>query len=232
MDSIDMNMSFIEWLISDNTVCYEEAVEFMERRVTGIRKGNEPETVWLLEHPSLYTAGTSADPAELLENNKFPIFQSGRGGRYTYHGPGQRVVYVMLDLKNRDDDVRKYVRDLEQWIMDTLVQFAVIGERRQGRVGIWVGRGALGSPTYREDKIAAIGVRVRGWVTYHGISLNVEPDLSHYSGIVPCGIKNYGITSLWDLGLTPTMPDVDCALKASFETVFNRRTNLPFSPSC
>jgi len=189
-----------------------------------IHAGNAPETVWLLEHPPLYTAGTSADPTELLDNNRFPVYSTGRGGRYTYHGPGQRVAYAMLDLKHRGGDVRRYVRDLEQWIIDTLAQFAIIGERREGRVGIWVTRGAPANPLHREDKIAAIGVRVRHWIAYHGISLNVEPDLEHFGGIVPCGIDEHGVTSLWDLGQTASMPEVDLALRHCFETVFGRET--------
>lgn len=214
----------VEWRISDASVPYPDAVAFMERRIAAIRDGTAPETVWLLEHPPLYTAGTSADPDELLTPERFPVFKTGRGGRYTYHGPGQRVAYAMLDLKLRGGDVRRYVQDLEQWIIETLGQFAVIGERRADRIGIWVGRGAPANPAYREDKIAAIGVRVRKWVAYHGVSLNVEPDLSHFEGIVPCGIAEHGVTSLWDLGLTPTLPEVDVALRQSFEAVFERRT--------
>lgn len=213
----------VEWRISDGAVRYPDAVAFMEARVQAIRDGAAPETVWLLEHPPLYTAGTSADPAELVDPDRFEVFATGRGGRYTYHGPGQRVAYVMLDLKRRGGDVRRYVRDLEQWVIETLARFNVIGERRDGRVGIWVGRGAPANPARREDKIAAIGVRVRRWVSYHGVSVNVEPDLGHFDGIVPCGIAEHGVTSLWDLGLTPSMPDVDTALKASFEAVFERR---------
>ncbi|MGE5548362.1 MAG: lipoyl(octanoyl) transferase LipB [Solirubrobacterales bacterium] len=209
-----MNSS-IEWRISDDFVPYPDALAFMEERVAAIRAGTAPECVWLLEHPPLYTAGTSADPKDLLTPDRFPVYPTGRGGQFTYHGPGQRVAYVMLDLKKRGGDVRGYVRDLEEWIIRTLARFTVRGERRDGRVGIWVERG-LG----REDKIAAIGVRVRHWVTFHGIALNVDPDLSHFSGIVPCGIREHGVTSLWDLGNTPTMEDVDSALIATFPEVF------------
>ncbi|MBO6521001.1 MAG: lipoyl(octanoyl) transferase LipB [Rhodospirillales bacterium] len=210
----------IEWRISDTLVDYPDALDFMERRAADIRDGNAPETVWLLEHPPLYTAGTSAEDAELLDAARFPVYQTGRGGRYTYHGPGQRVAYVMLDLKKRGGDVRKYVHDLEEWVIRTLMGFNVIGERRDGRVGIWVRRGAPSNPITREDKIAAIGVRIRRWVTFHGISINVEPDLEHFSGIVPCGIDEHGVTSLWDLGVTATMPDVDNQLRQSFQDVF------------
>ena len=217
----------VDWMITDQPVAYPEAITFMERRVAEIRAGTAAEAVWLLEHPPLYTAGTSADPAELIDAGRFPVFQTGRGGRYTYHGPGQRVAYVMLDLKRRGGDVRRYVRDLEQWVIETLAQFAVIGERREGRVGIWVTRGAPANPLHREDKIAAIGVRVRQWVSFHGISINVEPDLGHFDGIVPCGIAEHGVTSLWDLGLTPTMPEVDLALRDTFERVFGRETAAP-----
>jgi lipoyl(octanoyl) transferase len=214
----------VEWLITDHPVGYPDAVAFMERRVAEIRAGTAAEAVWLLEHPPLYTAGTSADPAELIDADRFPVYQTGRGGRYTYHGPGQRVAYVMLDLKRRGGDVRRYVRDLEQWVIETLAHFAVIGERREGQVGIWVTRGAPANPLHREDKIAAIGVRVRQWVSFHGISINVEPDLGHFDGIVPCGIAEHGVTSLWDLGLTPTMPEVDLALRDTFERTFGRST--------
>jgi lipoyl(octanoyl) transferase len=187
----------------------------MEAEVAAIIAGEAPERVWLLEHPPLYTAGTSADPKDLLTPDRFPVFKSGRGGQYTYHGPGQRVAYAMLDLRRREPSVRAYVAALEQWVIDTLAHFNVTGERREGRVGVWVDRGGG-----REDKIAAIGVRVRQWVTFHGISLNVEPDLSHFSGIVPCGISDHGVTSLVDLGLPVTMADADIALRASFEKIF------------
>jgi lipoyl(octanoyl) transferase len=207
----------IEWRISDTPVGYPEAVADMEARVAAIRAGEKPETVWLLEHPPLYTAGTSADDSDLLDPERFPVHRTGRGGQSTYHGPGQRVAYVMLDLKRRGGDVRAYVRDLEQWVIETLASFNVTGERREGRVGIWVDRGRG-----REDKIAAIGVRVRRWVSYHGVAINLEPDLSHFEGIVPCGIsgQNYGVTSLVDLGIPATMAELDGALRTGFRTVF------------
>jgi lipoyl(octanoyl) transferase len=205
----------MEWLTTNTPVAYETALSFMEKRVGEIRGGKADEAVWLLEHPPLYTAGTSADPADLLEPDRFPVFQAGRGGQYTYHGPGQRVAYVMLDLKNRHSDVRAYVQDLEQWIIETLNRLDVTGERRQGRIGIWVARGQ------REDKIAALGVRVRRWVTFHGISINVAPDLSHFNGIVPCGIDEHGVTSLDDLGLQTPMSKVDEQLRAAFGDVFH-----------
>ena len=210
----------VEWLISDAPVAYPDALAFMEDRVAGIHAGNAPEAVWLLEHPPLYTAGTSADEAELLDPDRFPVYQTGRGGRYTYHGPGQRIAYVMVDLTKRGNDVRAFVKNLEQWVIRTLARFNVTAESRDDRVGIWVRRGAPGNPVSREDKIAAIGVRVRHWVTFHGIAVNLEPDLDHFSGIVPCGIPDHGVTSLWDLGLTTTMPELDSALMATFEDVF------------
>jgi lipoyl(octanoyl) transferase len=200
--------------VSSEPVAYPDAIAFMEQRAAGIASGMAKECVWLLEHPSVYTAGTSAHPSDLLDA-RFPVFQTGRGGQFTYHGPGQRVAYVMLDLKHRTPDVRRYVRDLEDWLICTLARFGVAGERREGRVGIWVAR-ADGT----EDKIAAIGVRVRRWVTFHGIALNVSPDLSHFTGIVPCGIRGHGVTSLADLGLSGSMSDVDRVLKTEFENVF------------
>ncbi|MFG0286114.1 MAG: lipoyl(octanoyl) transferase LipB [Phycisphaerales bacterium JB039] len=203
-----------EWRIDDAPVAYPEAVAAMEERVAAIRAAGAPELVWLLEHPPLYTAGTSARDEDLIEPGRFPVYRTGRGGQFTYHGPGQRVAYVMLDLKRRGGDVRRYVQDLEDWIIRALARFNVKGERRDGRVGIWVARGA------GEAKIAAIGVRVRRWVTYHGIALNVDPDLTHYAGIVPCGISEHGVTSLADLGLPVTMADVDVALKETFDEVF------------
>lgn len=204
----------VEWLASGNPVDYRDAVAFMERRVDEIRSGLAPDAVWLLEHPSLYTAGTSAGDGELLDPGRFPVFRTGRGGRYTYHGPGQRVAYVMVDLRRRGNDLRAFVGDLEAWLIATLARFGVRGERRQGRVGIWVA--GAGS----EKKIAAIGVRVRHWITYHGVSLNVDPDLEHFSGIVPCGISGYGVTSLRDQGAGASMDDVDQALKEAFEPIF------------
>ncbi len=212
-----MLLENLEWIVSDRPVEYPEALDFMEKRVAEIRAGTAPEAVWLLEHPPLYTAGTSAKREDLLEPDRFPVYDAGRGGQYTYHGPGQRVAYVMLDLHKRGRDVRCFVRDLEEWVIRTLAQFGVHGEIRDGRVGIWVDRGAG-----REDKIGAIGVRVRHWVTFHGISLNIDPDLSHFGGIVPCGITHYGVTSLWDLGHTPTRDEVDIALKHCFMEQFGK----------
>ena len=208
----------IEWRKSRGLVPYADAVDFMDRRVEEIREGRAPATVWLIEHPALYTAGTSADPAELLDPGRFPVHAAGRGGRYTYHGPGQRVAYVMLDLKERGGDVRAYVHDLEEWLIRTLARFGVRGERRAGRVGIWVERGTGGER--REDKIAAIGVRIRHWITLHGVSLNVDPDLGHFQGIVPCGVEGHGVTSLAELGVTAAMADVDAALEAEFREIF------------
>lgn len=207
----------IEWRISDKPVAYDEAMAFMEGRVADIIAGTAPETVWLLEHPPLYTAGTSADPGELLDTSSIPVHQTGRGGRHTYHGPGQRVAYVMLDLRNRGRDVRAYVHALEAWVIHSLESFNIRGERREGRVGIWVDQGAG-----RENKIGAIGVRVRHWVTFHGISINVEPDLSHYDGIIPCGIEDQGVTSLVNLGIPVSMPEVDAVLRQTFDEVFGQ----------
>ncbi|WP_264299832.1 lipoyl(octanoyl) transferase LipB [Nisaea nitritireducens] len=209
----------LEWRISDEPVAYPDALAEMDARAAAIRAGTAPELVWLLEHPPLYTAGTSADPKDLLETQRFPIFQTGRGGQYTYHGPGQRVAYVMLDLTTRKQDIRAYVQALEDWIIRTLAAFNVKGERRDGRVGIWVTRGDIGTPL-REDKIAAIGVRLKRWVSMHGISINVEPELSHFEGIVPCGISEHGVTSLHDLGQLVSMAEADLELHAAFETVF------------
>lgn len=216
-------MSKPDWLISDRTVPYEEALATMEARVADIRAGRAPELVWLLEHPPLYTAGTSSRDIDLLEPARFPVHVAGRGGQYTYHGPGQRVAYVMLDLRRRRQDVRRFVSDLEEWTIRTLGRFNVAAERRAGRVGVWVGRPdkpALPDGSPREDKIAAIGVRIRHWVSFHGISINVEPDLSHYAGIVPCGIAEHGVTSLVDLGLPVTFADLDMALAETFVEVF------------
>lgn len=209
----------MEWRISEGLVDYPAALAEMEARAEAIRHQGAPELVWLLEHPPLYTAGTSARPGDLLLPDRFPVFATGRGGQYTYHGPGQRVAYAMLDLKRRGEDVRRYVNDLEEWIIRTLARFNLKGERRQGRVGIWVAHDG------REDKIAAIGVRVRRWVTFHGIAVNVDPDLSHFSGIVPCGIAEtpsepLGVTSLADLGYIISMPEFDMALRGAFEEVF------------
>ena len=208
----------LEWIIEDAPVDYPEALAFMEARAAAIRDAGAPECVWLLEHPPLYTAGTSADAADMLDA-RFPVHGAGRGGEYTYHGPGQRIAYAMLDLKRRGPDVRRYVHDLEEWVIRTLATFNVRGERREGRPGVWVRRTDLNMPE-REDKIAALGVRVRRWVTLHGLSINLEPDLGHYDGIVPCGIKEHGVTSLADLGITATMVELDMALRAAFDEVF------------
>ena len=205
----------MEWLITNDPVPYDVALAFMEKRVAEIKNGTAKEVVWLLEHPPIYTAGTSANTSDLLEPQRFPVYEAGRGGQYTYHGPGQRVAYTMIDLKKRGDDVRQYVCDLEEWIIRSLARLHVTAERRDGRIGIWVSRDD-GS----EDKIAALGVRVRRWVTFHGISINVTPDLSHFSGIVPCGINEHGITSLADLGNSASMADLDQHLRTSFEEVF------------
>jgi len=202
------------WEVRPGLLPYPEAVTFMEERADAIRAGNAGELVWLVEHPPVYTAGTSANPADLLDA-RFPVFKTGRGGQFTYHGPGQRVAYVMLDLKRRKPDVRAFVRDLEEWLIRALANCGVRGERRPDRVGIWVNRG-----DGREDKIAAIGVRIRHWVTFHGVALNVAPDLTHFSGIVPCGVRGHGVTSLADLGRNIPMAQVDAALKDAFQTVF------------
>ncbi len=204
----------IEWRIDTSPVSYPDALAAMDARVEAIRAGAAPGLVWLLEHPPLYTAGTSAAEEELLAPGRFPVYRSGRGGRFTYHGPGQRVAYVMLDLKQRGGDVRRFVHDLEEWLILTLARFDVTGERRAGRVGIWVRTGGS------EAKIAALGVRVRRWVSLHGVALNVAPDLEHFGGIVPCGIGDYGVTSLRALGVDATIPAVDAALRASFDEVF------------
>ncbi|MEQ8557011.1 MAG: lipoyl(octanoyl) transferase LipB [Henriciella sp.] len=211
----------VEWAVSPAPVDYEAALAFMERRVRAIRDTGAPELVWLLEHPPLYTAGTSAKPEDLKDAARFPVYDAGRGGQYTYHGPGQRVAYVMLDVAQRGKDVRDFVAKLEAWIIEALDRFNVTGEIRDGRVGVWVDRTQPGGPM-REDKIAAIGLRLKRWVSFHGISLNVEPDLSHFTGITPCGISEdgLGVTSLVDLGLPVTMEDADDALKAAFRKVF------------
>ncbi len=211
------------WTQSTAPVPYTDALAEMDAHVASMIAGQAGERIWLLEHPPLYTAGVSANSVDLLQPNRFPVYPTRRGGAYTYHGPGQRVVYAMLDLNQRGRDVRKYVCNLEEWVIQTLAEFNVTGERRQGRVGVWVIRPDKpplpdGSPA--EDKIAAVGVRIRKWVAFHGISINVEPDLSHYDGIVPCGINGYGVTSLVDLGLPMTMDDLDTALRATFGEVF------------
>ena len=213
----------VKWITSTGLTPYETAVTEMEMRAAAIRAGTASEAIWLVEHPPLYTAGTSANSKDLTDPDRFPVHQSKRGGQYTYHGPGQRVAYLMLDVAARGQDVRLFVRQIEDWIIATLDQFNVNGERRTGRVGVWVVRPDLppnpdGSP--REDKIAALGIRLRKWVSFHGLSINVEPDLTHFDGIVPCGIREHGVTSLVDLGLPVTMDDVDVALKKTFPTVF------------
>ncbi len=213
----------VEWTHLDGLVPYEHALALMEERVAAILSAAAPEQVLLLEHPPLYTAGVSAQPEDLVDPGRFPVVETRRGGEYTYHGPGQRVAYVMLDLNRRGRDVRRFVWQLEEWVIRTLDEFAVRGERRQGRVGVWVARPDRppqpdGSPA--EDKIAAIGVRLRRWVSFHGVSINVEPDLTHYDGIVPCGIRGHGVTSLVDLGLPVTLADLDAALCRHFAAVF------------
>jgi len=211
----DILIGGLEWRISNELVDYPTALDEMETRVRAIRKGEANELVWLLEHPPLYTAGTSADPADLVDPDRFPVYDAGRGGQYTYHGPGQRVVYFLLDLQKRGKDVRQFIYSLEEVIIQSLAKFGVTAERRKGRVGVWVERGAG-----QEDKVAAIGVRVRQWVTYHGIAINVEPDLSHFDGIVPCGISEHGVTSMADLGLPITMDDLDVVIKDVFDEIF------------
>ncbi len=213
----------VEWIASNALVPYEVALAEMEARANRIALGQAGEAVWLLEHPPLYTAGTSAKPGDLVDPHRFPVHQTRRGGQYTYHGPGQRVAYVMLNVGARGRDVRAFVRALETWVIATLAEFGVRGEVREGRVGVWVPRPEkppLPDGTPREDKIAAIGVRLRKWVSFHGLSINVEPDLSHFEGIIPCGIRGHGVTSLVDLGLPVTMADVDAALKSTFATAF------------
>ena len=228
----------VQWCVSDSPVPYQEAVDFMAARAAAIAEFTAPELVWLLEHPPLYTAGTSAKPRDLLAPDRFPVHITGRGGQYTYHGPGQRVAYVMLDVKRHagrvtpdgepTGDVRAFVTLLEHWLISALGEFGVCGETRPDRVGVWVRRPDKLSATegVREDKIAAIGIRLKRWISMHGISLNVEPDLSHYSGIVPCGISQQGVTSLVDLGLPVTLADADVALRRAFERIFDGPTVL------
>ena len=213
----------VEWIRSDAPVPYDEAVAWMEARAAAIARGEADEAIWLLEHPPLYTAGTSAKPADLTDPDRFPVYETKRGGQYTYHGPGQRVAYVLLDVAQRGHDVRAFVQQMEDWVIATLAEFNLRGEKREGRVGVWIARPdkpplADGSP--REDKIAALGVRLTKWVSYHGLSINVEPELDHFDGIVPCGITGHGVTSLVDLGLPVTLDDVDVALQKTFEVVF------------
>ena len=213
----------VEWITSEELVDFRQAEEWMEKRAAAIAAGTAGECIWLLEHPPLYTAGSSAKSADLTDPDRFPVFPAKRGGQYTYHGPGQRVAYVLLDVGARGRDVRAFVQSLENWVIAALAQFNVKGEIREGRVGVWVTRPEkppLGTGEPAEDKIAAIGIRLRKWISFHGISINVEPDLEHFSGIVPCGIADHGVTSLVDLGLPVTMDDVDLALRASFDDVF------------
>ena len=215
----------VEWKIEPGLTPYAHAVEVMEARAAAIASGTAPELIWLVEHPPLYTAGTSAKMSDLTDPDRFDMFESKRGGQFTYHGPGQRIAYVMLDVGARGRDVRNFVCQMENWVIATLAEFNVTGEHREGRVGVWVTRPekpALPDGTPREDKIAAIGVRLRKWISFHGLSINVEPDLSHYDGIVPCGIRDHGVTSLVDLGLPVTMDDVDVALRRTFEPAFQR----------
>jgi lipoyl(octanoyl) transferase len=216
----------VEWLVSDAPVAYPDALAAMEERVAAIRAGTAAEAVWLLEHPPLYTAGTSAKPEDLTDPHRFPVYEAGRGGQYTYHGPGQRIAYVMLDLTERGRDLRGFVAQVEDWVIAALEEFNVRGERRADRVGVWVPRPEkppLPDGSMREDKIAAVGLRLRRWVSFHGLSINVEPDLSHFDGIVPCGIRGHGVTSLVDLGLPVTMADLDTALKRTFHDTMDAR---------
>ncbi|WP_455466718.1 lipoyl(octanoyl) transferase LipB [Bartonella sp. B39] len=213
----------VEWKISNSLVEYPEALRYMQERVENILAKNAHEQVWLLEHPSLYTAGTSANKKDLLTPHLFPVYEAGRGGEFTYHGPGQRIAYIMLDLKRRKKDIRAFISALEEWIIQMLAKFNIKGERREDRVGVWVKRSHCPSKQNKnspEDKIAAIGIRVRKWVSFHGVSINVNPNLAHYSGIVPCGITNYGVTSFLDLGFPVTIHDIDIALKQAFEQIF------------
>ncbi|WP_298744036.1 lipoyl(octanoyl) transferase LipB [uncultured Brevundimonas sp.] len=222
-----------EWAVSPGLVDYPFAVAAMEARAAAIAAGEAPELVWLLEHPPLYTAGVSSRDADLLDAGRFPVHRSGRGGQFTYHGPGQRVAYVMLDLNRRGRDVRAFVRGLEQWLIGALGEFGVPAGVREGRVGVWVERripGDGGPGWSREDKIAAIGVKVRKWVSFHGVSLNVEPDLTHFTGIVPCGIAEHGVTSLVDLGVPATLDEADAALRISFRRVFGESRDTHHFP--
>ncbi|MCK5444566.1 MAG: lipoyl(octanoyl) transferase LipB [Rhodospirillaceae bacterium] len=213
----------VEWSVAGAQVAYPDAVAAMEARVAAIRNEAAPELIWLVEHPPLYTAGTSASDADLLDPDRFPVYATGRGGQHTYHGPGQRVAYAMMDLKLRGSDVRRYVFDLEEWMIRTVAHYGVTAERREGRVGIWVERG---DGSGLEDKIGAIGVRVRKWVSFHGLALNVHPDLTHFSGIVPCGVPEHGVTSLAAQGVDASMSDVDAVLRDVFEDVFARETEI------
>ncbi len=222
--------AMVDWIISDGLTDYDDAVAFMEARAEAIARGAEPELIWLVEHPPLYTAGTSANAADLVDPARFPVHSSKRGGQYTYHGPGQRVVYTMLDVGARGRDVRGFVQALEAWVIATLKTFNVKGELRDGRVGVWVSRPdkpLTASGALQEDKIAAMGIRLRKWVSFHGLSINVDPDLSHFDGIVPCGIVEHGVTSLVNLGLPVTMTDVDVALRRTFADHFAPLPAMP-----
>jgi lipoyl(octanoyl) transferase len=216
----------LKWMKTEKFINYPDALEQMEQIVSGLISGNDLEHVWLLEHPELYTAGTSANLSDLIDPDLFPVYSSQRGGQYTYHGPGQRIAYTMLDLNKRGKDVRKYVHSLEEWIIQTLAEFDIKGERRKDRVGVWVVRDdkpASSSGQFMEDKIAAVGVRLRKWISFHGIAINVNPNLNHYKGIVPCGIQQHGVTSLADLGLKVTIEDLDKALIKTFDNVFEKK---------
>ena len=216
----------LKWMKTEKFINYPDALEQMEQIVSGLISGNDLEHVWLLEHPELYTAGTSANLSDLIDPDLFPVYSSQRGGQYTYHGPGQRIAYTMLDLNKRGKDVRKYVHSLEEWIIQTLAEFDIKGERRKDRVGVWVVRDdkpPSSSGQFLEDKIAAVGVRLRKWISFHGIAINVDPNLNHYKGIVPCGIQQHGVTSLADLGLKVTIEDLDKALIKTFDNVFEKK---------
>mgnify|MGYP006083104407 FL=1 len=216
----------LKWMKTEKFIDYPDALEQMEQIVSGLISGNDLEHVWLLEHPELYTAGTSANLSDLIDPDLFPVYSSQRGGQYTYHGPGQRIAYTMLDLNKRGKDVRKYVHSLEEWIIQTLAEFDIKGERRKDRVGVWVVRDdkpPSSSGQFLEDKIAAVGVRLRKWISFHGIAINVNPNLNHYKGIVPCGIQQHGVTSLADLGLKVTIEDLDKALIKTFNNVFEKK---------
>ena len=216
----------LKWMKTEKFIAYPDALEQMEQIVSGLISGNDLEHVWLLEHPELYTAGTSANLSDLIDPGLFPVYSSQRGGQYTYHGPGQRIAYAMLDLNKRGKDVRKYVHSLEEWIIQTLAEFDIKGERRKDRVGVWVVRDdkpPTSSGQFLEDKIAAVGVRLRKWISFHGIAINVNPNLNHYKGIVPCGIQQHGVTSLADLGLKVTIEDLDKALIKTFNNVFEKK---------
>lgn len=218
---ITSRKSSLDWQASQGLVPYPDALKTMEERVEAIKNGEAGELIWLLEHPPLITSGTSARTDDLIDPERFPVYHAGRGGQYTYHGPGQRIAYVMLDLRQRGQDLRRYVFKLEEWIIQTLKVFDIKGERRDGRVGIWVVR-----PDGREDKIAAIGVRIRRWITYHGVSINLAPDLEHFSSIVPCGISGHGVTSVTELGREVTMAELDTALRETFEVVFSDQAGV------